>query len=74
MKYQCAHRWAFKAWGGELEQIEVDLPAISGHEVTVRVTHCGICMFRPGALTWGAGRCPPLRPVARSCRSRWAMK
>ena len=43
MKYQCAHRWAFKTWGGALELMEDPLAPISGHEVTVRVTHCGIC-------------------------------
>ncbi len=60
MKYQCAHRWAFKTWGGALEAIEEELAPISGHEVTVRVTHCGICHsdlhFQTGGFEMGGGR------------------
>ena len=43
MKYLCAHRWAFNLWGGVLEQREDALQPATGHEVTVRVTHCGMC-------------------------------
>ena len=60
MKYQCAHRWAFKTWGGALEVIEDELAPISGHEVTVRVTHCGICHsdlhIQAGGFEMGGGR------------------
>ena len=60
MKYQCAHRWAFKTWGGALEPIEEDLGAISGNEVTVRVTHCGICHsdlhIQAGGFDLGGGK------------------
>ena len=31
MNYQCAHRWAFKTWGGALEPIEEMFDPISGH-------------------------------------------
>ena len=60
MKYQCAHRWAFKTWGGALEAIEEELAPISGHEVTVRITHCGICHsdlhIQAGGFEMGGGR------------------
>ena len=60
MKYQCAHRWAFKTWGGPLEEIEEELAPISGHEVTVRITHCGICHsdlhIQAGGFDMGGGR------------------
>ncbi len=60
LKYQCAHRWAFKTWGGALEPIEEELPPISGHEVTVRITHCGICHsdlhIQAGGFDMGGGR------------------
>ena len=60
MKYQCAHRWAFKNWGGALEAIEQELAPISGHEVTVRITHCGICHsdlhIQAGGFDMGGGR------------------
>ncbi len=60
MKYQCAHRWAFKTWGGPLEAIEEELAPIEGHEVTVRITHCGICHsdlhIQAGGFDMGGGR------------------
>ncbi len=60
MKYQCAHRWAFKSWGGELEQSEDTLTPVSGHEVTVRVTHCGMCHsdlhIQAGGFDMGGGK------------------
>ena len=43
MKYLCAHRWAFDRWGGTLEQREDALQPATGHEVTVRISHCGMC-------------------------------
>ncbi len=60
MKYQCAHRWAFRTWGGALEQIEETLAPALGHEVTVRVTHCGMCHsdlhIQAGGFDLGAGK------------------
>ena len=60
MKYQCAHRWAFKTWGGALEQIEEALAPTVGHEVTVRVTHCGMCHsdlhIQAGGFDMGGGK------------------
>ena len=60
MNYQCAHRWAFKTWGGALEPIEELFEPISGHEVTVRVTHCGICHsdlhIQAGGFEMGGGK------------------
>lgn len=43
MNCSCAHRWAFREWGGALEERDDDLAPVDGHEVTVRVTHCGMC-------------------------------
>ncbi|MEO8855883.1 MAG: alcohol dehydrogenase [Burkholderiaceae bacterium] len=60
MQYQCAHRWAFTSWGGALESREYKLPDIAGHEVTLRVTHCGMCHsdlhIRAGGFDMGGGR------------------
>ncbi len=60
MKYQCAHRWAFRTWGGALEQIEETLAPALGHEVTVRVTHCGMCHsdlhIQAGGFDMGGGK------------------
>lgn len=60
MKYQCAHRWAFNAWGGDLQRREDTLPAISAHEVTLRVMHCGMCHsdlhIQVGGFDMGAGK------------------
>ena len=60
MKYHCAHRWAFNAWGGELSPTEDTLAPVAGHEVTLRVTHCGICHsdlhIRAGGFDMGGGR------------------
>jgi len=60
MNYRCAHRWAFRQWGGALEQQSDDLPAAAGHEVTVRVTHCGICHsdlhIQAGGFDMGGGK------------------
>ena len=39
----CAHRWAFRTWGGALQEQTDELPPAVDHEVTVRVTHCGMC-------------------------------
>ena len=60
MTYRCAHRWAFKSWGGALELQTDDLPAAGGHEVTVRVTHCGMCHsdlhIQAGGFDMGGGK------------------
>lgn len=60
MNYRCAHRWAFSRWGGALEPVSEDLPPASGHETTVRVTHCGICHsdlhVQAGGFDMGGGK------------------
>lgn len=60
MRYQCAHRWAFDAWGGALSERVDALPAAAGHEVSIRVTHCGICHsdvhIREGGFDMGGGK------------------
>lgn len=60
MPYQCAHRWVFKSWGATLEPVDDDLGPISGHEVTVRVTHCGMCHsdlhVQAGGFDLGGGK------------------
>ena len=70
MKYQCAHRWAFKTWGGALEPIEEQLAPISGHEVTVRITHCGICHsdlhIQAGGFEMGGGRLSSLEAAGNT--------
>ncbi len=60
MNYRCAHRWAFPKWGGALEQTSEDLAAPAGHEVTVRITHCGMCHsdlhIQAGGFDMGGGK------------------
>ena len=60
MNYQCAHRWALKAGGGKLERSEEVLAPAQGHEVTLRVTHCGICHsdlhIQAGGFDMGGGK------------------
>lgn len=60
MKYQCAHRWAFSAWGGQLAEQEDALAPPVRHEVTVRVTHCGMCHsdlhLQAGGFDMGSGK------------------
>ncbi len=60
MNYRCAHRWAFPAWGQALEARDDDLSAPAGHEVTVRVTHCGMCHsdlhIQAGGFDMGGGK------------------
>ena len=60
MEYRCAHRWSFSNWGGALEEQAEDLPPPSGHEVTLRVTHCGICHsdlhVQAGGFDMGGGK------------------
>lgn len=60
MKYRCAHRWAFPAWGGDLVEQADDLAAPAGHEVTVRITHCGMCHsdlhIQAGGFDMGGGK------------------
>jgi len=60
MNYRCAHRWAFPKWGGPLEPMSEDLPAPAGHEVTVRITHCGMCHsdlhIQAGGFDMGGGK------------------
>jgi alcohol dehydrogenase, propanol-preferring len=60
MDYRCAHRWALPSWGGKLELQSQDLPAPVGAEVTVRVTHCGMCHsdlhIQAGGFDMGSGK------------------
>lgn len=60
MNHRCAHRWAFPAWGGELEERADELAPAAGAEVTVRVTHCGMCHsdlhIRAGGFDMGGGK------------------
>ena len=60
MNYRCAHRWAFPTWGGELQLRSDELPAATGHEVSVRVTHCGMCHsdlhIQAGGFDMGGGK------------------
>ena len=67
MNHRCAHRWAFSAWGGALGEQKEDLAAPAGHEVTVRVTHCGICHsdlhVQAGGFDMGGGKLSSLERV-----------
>jgi len=60
MNYQCAHRWAFRQWGTALEGQADELPAITGAEATVRITHCGMCHsdlhVQAGGFDMGGGK------------------
>jgi D-arabinose 1-dehydrogenase-like Zn-dependent alcohol dehydrogenase len=60
MDYRCAHRWAFPKWGGALELRADELAPPAGREVTVRVTHCGICHsdlhIQAGGFDMGGGK------------------
>lgn len=60
LNYRCAHRWAFSSWGGALQQSADELPPPTGHEVTVRITHCGICHsdlhVQVGGFDMGGGK------------------
>jgi D-arabinose 1-dehydrogenase-like Zn-dependent alcohol dehydrogenase len=60
MNYRCAHRWAFPSWGGELTQHTDDLAAPAGAEVTVRISHCGMCHsdlhIQAGGFDMGGGK------------------
>ena len=60
MNYRCAHRWAFPKWGGPLEQASEELAAPAGHEVTLRITHCGMCHsdlhIQAGGFDMGGGK------------------
>ena len=60
MKYKCAHRWVFKSWGGGLEPSEDTLAPLTGHAVTLRVTHCGVCHsdlhIQAGGFDMGGGK------------------
>ena len=60
MDYRCAHRWAFPKWGGPLEEMSDELPAPTGREVTVRITHCGMCHsdlhIQAGGFDMGGGK------------------
>ena len=60
MKFQSVHRWAFNLWGGALDVREEALPLVTGHEVTVRVSHCGMCHsdlhIRAGGFDMGGGK------------------
>ena len=60
MNYRCAHRWAFSNWGGSLAPRDDSLEAPAGREVSVRVTHCGICHsdlhVQAGGFDMGGGK------------------
>ena len=60
MQYQCAHRWALSAWGGKLEPSEDPLLPITDHQVSLRVTHCGVCHsdlhIQAGGFDMGGGK------------------
>ena len=60
MNYRCAHRWAFPKWGAALEEMADELAAPVGREVTVRVTHCGMCHsdlhVQAGGFDMGGGK------------------
>jgi len=60
MNYRCAHRWAFPRWGAALSEHTDALAAPSGHEVSVRVTHCGMCHsdlhIQAGGFDMGGGK------------------
>lgn len=60
MNYRCAHRWAFPTWGAALSEHSDELAAPSGHEVSVRVTHCGMCHsdlhIQAGGFDMGGGK------------------
>ncbi|MBC7708812.1 MAG: alcohol dehydrogenase catalytic domain-containing protein [Rhizobacter sp.] len=60
MKYQSVNRWAFNLWGGALDVREDALAPVTGHEVTVRVSHCGMCHsdlhIRAGGFDMGGGK------------------
>lgn len=60
MNYRCAHRWAFPKWGAALETMSDELAAPAGHEVTVRITHCGMCHsdlhIQAGGFDMGGGK------------------
>ncbi len=64
MNHRCVHRWAFPAWGQDLQLREDELPALQGREVRVRVTHCGLCHSDLHIQAGGFDM------VAASCR-RW---
>jgi alcohol dehydrogenase/propanol-preferring alcohol dehydrogenase len=60
MNCACAHRWAFSSWGGTLAEREDQLEPASGNEVSVRVTHCGMCHsdlhVQAGGFDMGGGK------------------
>jgi alcohol dehydrogenase, propanol-preferring len=60
MNDRCAHRFSFTQWGGTLQQQADELPAPSGAEVTVRVSHCGMCHsdlhVQAGGFDMGGGK------------------
>lgn len=60
MNYRCAHRWAFPTWGAALSEHTDELAAPSGHEVNIRVTHCGMCHsdlhIQAGGFDMGGGK------------------
>lgn len=60
MNYRCAHRWAFPRWGAALIEHTDELTAPAGHEVSIRVTHCGMCHsdlhIQAGGFDMGGGK------------------
>ena len=79
MNYRCAHRWAFPKWGGALEAMTEDLAAPAGHEVTVRITHCGMCHsdlhIQAGGFDMGGGKMSATTSLAtKACAAFWLMR
>lgn len=67
MDYRCVHRWALPAWGANLEQRADELAPPTGAEVTLRVTHCGMCHsdlhVQAGGFDMGGGKLSSLVQV-----------
>ena len=60
MRYDCAHRWAFRHWGSALEEQADDLPPVVDAQAKVRITHCGMCHsdlhVQAGGFDMGGGK------------------
>lgn len=60
MSLRHVHRYAFSAFGGPLQERIDELPEPVGSEITVRVSHCGMCHsdlhFHAGGFDLGDGQ------------------